>query len=385
MYILHETRSLRLTVRPVLSEQVVVIENLEGNEGLEMQFSVRRGIDNTTSSGQATIYNLPPEIRSIIEGQSRRIGNIDDLLADGTLWTTGPSDDQQDEAAVSRSQGYATVLLEAGYDGALSTIFSGTAIFAQTEASSVDSKRRDRQGRVILAPTAGITTETIISASSGIAQVALGVANQTFARGTDTFQVLDYLRRVLKLGPGNVTSTNWQRFLADAAGAINRNGQSLFSQTSVLSSAYTVTEAADQQLEEFLRFTGIRFFVDEGELWLLPRQGFIDGPIAQLEPLKETPRRPRPGQLECKAYLSPAVAPGRLVRVDDATGAASGVYRCDTVAHNIGSNASEEAETVVLLSLKRPAAPGGTQYLTDLQRLALDVDDAVLDGLLGLK
>lgn len=348
MYLLHRTRSLRLTVRPVLSDQVVVFENLEANEGLEMQFSVRRSINSTTSSGQAIVYNLPASVRGIIEGQSRRIGNIDDLLVDGTLWSTGPADVEEDEATTSAGQGYAAIQIEAGYDGALSTIFSGTAIFAETG----------------LAATAGITTETLITASSGIAQVALGVANQTFAKGTDTFQVLDYLRRVLKLGPGNTTPANWSRFLADAAGAINRNGQSLFSQTSILAAAYTVTESADQQLEEFLRYTGIRYFIDEGELWLLPRQGFIDGPIAQLEPLLEAPRRPRPGQLECKAYLTPAVAPGRLVRVD-ATGiddAASGVYRCDDVAHNIGSSASEEAETTVLLSLKRPA-PGGTQYL----------------------
>ncbi|MBL8971737.1 MAG: hypothetical protein JNK56_14190 [Myxococcales bacterium] len=359
MYILHRTRSMRLIVRPIGVAQQVVIENMSGNEGLEMQFSVRRSIGDSTSSGQVTVFNLPDSIRSLIEGQGSRVGNIDDLIEDGTLWSVGP-EESDDEATVASQQGYATIELQAGYDEAVSTIFSGTAIFTQTVPTATSpTPRRDSDGRFAKAVLgAGITTETVIVASSGIAQVALSQANETFARGTDTFVILEHLRRVLKLGPGNCTPANWLKFLAGAAGAINKNGQSLFSQTSVLASSFTVTDNAAQQLEEFLRFTGIRYFVDAGELWLLPRQGFIEGPIVTLEPLKEAPRRPRPGHLECKAFLTPAIAPGHLVRVD-ATGidtTSSGVYRCDEVMHTIGSSAAEEAETTVHLSRRQPAA-----------------------------
>jgi len=359
MYILHDTRSMRLIVRPVGVATEIVVENMSGNEGLEMQFSVRRSIGDSASTGQAVIFNLPDSIRTLIEGQGSRVGNIDDLIEDGTLWSVG-EEASDDETAIASQQGYATIELQAGYDGSVSTIFSGTAIFTQTVPSASSSTpRRDSEGRFAKAVLgAGITTETTIIASSGIAQVALSQANETFAKGTDTFVILEHLRRVLKLGPGNCTPINWLKYLADAAGAINKNGQSLFSQTSVLSSSFTVTDNAAQQLEEFLRFTGLRYFVDDGQLWLLPRQGFIEGPIVTLEQLKEAPRRPRPGHLECKAFLTPAVAPGHLVRVDatDIDTTSSGVYRCDEVMHVIGSSAAEEADTTVHLSRRQPLA-----------------------------
>lgn len=338
--LLHKTRSMRLVIRPVLSDQEIVIENLEGNEGLEMQFQVRRSINSTTSSGSVTIYNLPRSLRGLVEGEARRIGNIDDLIEDGTLWSIGPLDEVGSQATPA-NQGYATIEIQAGYDGAVSTIFLGTTLDTVTKDDT-------------------ITIETVITASSGISQVALSVANQTFDRGTDTFVVLDALRRTLKLGPGNCTPANWAKFLADAALVKNRGGQSIFAQSSVLSAPYMVTDAADQQLDEFLKYTGVRWFIDEGELWLMPRLGYIEGPVARLEPLKERPARNPAGLLVCRAFLTPSAKPGRQVLLDG-TGvddAVTALYRCDEVAHDGDTNASGEYSTTVTLSHRRPV-PGG--------------------------
>lgn len=331
---------MRLVIRPVLSDKEIVIENLSGNEGLEMQFQVKRSINETTSSGSVTIFNLPRSLRGLVEGEARRIGNIDDLIEDGTLWSVGLLD-EIGAPATPANQGYATIEIQAGYDGALSTIFFGTMLHSETRDDT-------------------ITVETVINASSGISQVALSQANQSFDRGTDSFVVLNYLRRVLKLGPGNCTPENWSKFLADAAGVRNRAGQTVFTQASVLAAPYVVTDAADQQLDDFLKYTGVRWFIDEGELWLLPRLGYIEGPVARLEPLKERPARNDAGLLVCRCFLTAAVKPGRQVLLDG-TGvddAVTALYRCDVAEHDGDTNASGEYSTTVTLSQRRPV-PGG--------------------------
>lgn len=320
------------------SASEIVLENLEGNNGLEMQFSVRRGIDMLTSSGMLKIFNLPEEMRSRIAGEVRTIGRIEDVDLGGPVWPIGMLDDIGSQATPA-ALGYATVEIQAGYDGSLSTIFAGTLMDCQV----VDDR---------------VTSETTLYASSGIAQVALSSAGQTFAAGTATFAVLDTLRRVLKLGPGNCTQETWLNFISQAALHTNKNGAALFSASSVLAAPYIVTDAADQQLEQFLAYSGVRHFIDEGELWLVPRVGFIPGAPAKLGRLKERPRRTPSGQLDCKAFFSGDVRPGRLVYVD-ATGvdpALTGTYRCDNLSHDGGTNASEEYSTQVLVSQRQVQA-----------------------------
>lgn len=129
------------------SASELVLENLEGNNGLEMQFSVRRGIDMLTSSGMLKIFNLPEEMRSRIAGEVRTIGRIEDVDLGGPVWPIGMLDDLEAQATPA-ALGYATVEIQAGYDGALSTIFSGTL----TDCIPSDD---------------GVTSETSLYASSG--------------------------------------------------------------------------------------------------------------------------------------------------------------------------------------------------------------------------
>lgn len=391
--ILHRTRSMRLIVRPAITptspaiqaaaakaaalidsgtdpalaqllvdieglkgaaqQEEIIIENLEGNEGLEMQFSVRRGVDMRTSSAMVKIFNLPDNDLQRMAGASRTIGRIEDVDLGGPVWSIGMLDEVGTQATPA-ALGYAAVELQAGYDGALSTIFAGTLMDCMT--SDEHGQTQGSDGRSTPGRMHGITSETTLTASSGIAQVTLSSAGQTFAAGSSSFAVLDTLRRVLKLGPGNCSQDTWLRFLNQSALHTNKNGQALFSATSVLAAPYIVTDAADEQLEQFLKYTGIRYFIDEGELWLVPRIGYIAGPPAKLEPLKERPRPTPSGQLEVRAYLSVGARPGHLVDLDDPDIEPSlvGSYRCDHVDHDIGSNASEEASTTLLLSQRRP-------------------------------
>lgn len=348
-----------LAAQTAAMDQAIVIENLEGNNGLEMQFQVRRGIDMSTSTASVKIFNLPESDLKRIAGEAREIGRIEDVDLGGPVWSIGQLDDVGSEATTPEALGYATVELQAGYDGNLSTIFAGTLM----DCSTTDElgQTRDSNGRFTSSRYVGVTSETTLTASSGISQVALSSAAQTFEAGTSTFAILDALRRTLKLGPGNCTPDTWLRYIVEAALHTNKLGQAIFSATSLLTAPYIITDAADEQLEQFLKYSGVKYFIDQGELWLVPRIGFIEGTPAKLEPMKERPRTTTSGQLECKSFLSPGVRPGYLVTLDadDVDPVLSGTYRCDNLQHDISSSANEEATTIVQLSQRQPllAAP----------------------------
>lgn len=366
------------TLKGSAASEEIIIDNLEGNEGLEMQFQVRRGIDMANSSAQVKIFNLPDSDLARIAGEAKEIGRIEDIDLGGALWPIG-ADDEVGGQATPASLGYAGVELQAGYDGNLSTIFTGTLMGCMTTDEL--GQTRDDKGRFTSGRMHGVTSETTLTASSGIVQSALSSACQTFEAGTQSFAVLDALRRTLRLGPGNCTQENWLRFLNQAALHMNKGGQALFSATSTLGAPYVITDAADEQLEQFLKYTGVRHFIDEGELWLVPRIGFIDGTPARLEPLKERPRSTPSGQLEVKVYLSPGVKPGHLVALDasevDAT--VSGEYRVDHLDHDISSSANEEASTTLLLAQRQPVGA----FLARLEAERVARQNQVLADLLG--
>lgn len=358
----------------------IVIENLEGNNGLEMRFVVRRGIDMATSSAAITIFNLPDSDLARIAGEARSIGRIEDIDLGGALWPIG-ADESPDGAgqATPASLGYAGVELQAGYDGNLSTIFAGTLMGCDTNDEL--GQTRDWQGRFTSGKMHGVTSETTLTASSGIVQSALSSACQTFEAGTNSFTVLDALRRTLRLGPGNCTPENWLKFLNQAALHKNKSGQALFSATSALSAPYIIADAADEQLEQFLKYTGVRHFVDEGQLWLVPRIGFIDGTPARLDRLKERPRSTPSGQLECKVFLTPGVQPGHLVVLDEQgiDETLAGEYRVEHFDHEVSSNAGEEASTTLLLAQRHPVGA----YLSRLEAERIAKQNATLADLLG--
>ena len=105
------------------------------------------------------------------------------------------------------------------------------------------------------------------------------------------------------------------------------------------------------------------------------------------------------GYVSLSCLLCGRVRPGRLVNLTEAGLALAsrglsasaaqvrrakvppGIYRADEVGHRGDTGSGQYLTSMKLRPITQPAA---SMALSDYQRLALDVDDVVLGGLLGL-
>lgn len=283
--IYRRSRSCRLTVIPADGEPVV-LSNMEQDSGYSMRFRVLRTMDDRLGTLEASVYNLPPDLLGPIEAsQVRRVDDLDAALAGVTLQVAGVDPD----GAEAGPAGFAAVEVEAGYDGALTRI--GRAV-----GCVVDSDRED-----------DVTNVTTISALESLDGLLLGVPSATFPAGAATFEVVDYLRRCLGLGPGNLTPALWQALLG----------------TSTLSAPYHATSGdALELLRGFMQYLAPRWWVDDRQFWVCGRDGvpnfgkvppFLPGAPKTLPPAVRRPRRVQGGFVEFACFLAPDVVPGELV------------------------------------------------------------------------
>ena len=360
------TRSARLRITSAEGE-VVVVENMEGDRGFRIGFEARRTMDESPGEFRCTVLNLPPDVLGAFESaQPSRVDDLDKLLAGKSLQSAVLADDGSDALAA----GFAVVELEAGFDGSVSRIFR--AIVGRITTNSDTAQGRDRSGRFTSQSINDDTTlETIVVAGEDYDSV-LSLVACSFGAGTPTFDVVDYLRRVAGLGPGNCDPVTFAAILGESridSPYHSSGGQPL------------------ARISEVLKYLDCRWFVDDRELWLCARDGVVsptgalpwvaDGPPEEPEPLIGRPRRVDGGYVELTCFLCPRVRPGRLVRLTPGGLALAeqglspklaavqraqippGLYRADDVSHRGTTGDGDFTTTLKLRPVVLPESLGG--------------------------
>lgn len=360
--IYRKTRSARLRLTTAEGE-VVVVENLQGDEGFRIGFEARRTMDESPGEFTATVLNLPPDVLGAFESaQPSRIDDLDALLAGKQLQSAVLADDCSDALAA----GFAVVELEAGYDGALSRVFRAIGVRIDTAPDSDD-----------------VTLVTTLKVDEG-ADSVLSLVAASYPAGTPTFDYVDYLRRVAGLGLGNCNPLTFAAILGDSrldSPVHSSGGQPL------------------ARLAECLKYLECRWFVDDRELWLCARDGVVsptgalpwvaDGPPEEPEPMIGRPRRVDGGYVDLTCFLCPRIRPGRLVRLTPGGLALAeqslspkqaaiqraqvppGLYRADVVTHRGTTGPGEAVTNLKLRPVVLPEGAGNLYQGVDLNALTL--------------
>jgi hypothetical protein len=333
------TRSARLRVTTP-DGVVVTAENLQGDVGPGIEFECKRSMDEYPGEFTLRAYNLPAEALGVIEyAQVRRVDDLDRMLQ-GVILKTGQVNPQADDALAA---GFCIVELEAGYDGVMSRIFRAVG-------SRIRTRRIDGD----------LTDETTIEAAEDLDAVLLGVPLRSFPPGASTFELVDYLRQIAGLGPGNLSPANLAALLGESR----------------LNSGYHCSGGqALSHLKNVLQYLPLRWFIDDREMWIcgrddVPNTGgvpaYVADFIAEPDLLLSRPERADGGRVRIECLLCPRVRVGRLVRLTPAGLALAlqglspsqqqqayamvppGLYRLDEVEHK-GSTSSGDWTTTMLL------------------------------------
>lgn len=333
------TRSARLTVT-IPDGQVVTIENMRGDSGFSMSFEAKRTMDEHPGEFSVSVYNLPPDVLSSLElAQVRRIDDADILLTGDILQVSQVSPTGDDALA----SGWPIVEFEAGYDEVVTRVFR--AIGASINTEPVDG---------------AITTETTIRSVENLDGGLLGLPVSVFPAGAAIFDVVDYLRRIAGLGPGNLTP-------ATLAGIIG---------PAKLSSPYALSGGeAMAHLKNVLQWLAVRWFIDDREIWVCGRDGvpnpykapaYVADGIDEPDLLLSPPQRDSGGRVIVECLLCPRIRVGRLVQLTEAGLSAAlqglapqiqqialakvppGLYRCDEVSHRGSTTGGDWTTTMTL-------------------------------------
>lgn len=318
------SRSMRLTVRTP-DGVTVVAENLDGDNGPAMSFSARRTMDDSPGEYTVTAWNLPPAAVSAIKyGGVRKPDDLDSILSGLVLQTAAlPTD-----GAAALTAGYLIVEVEAGYDGTLGRVYR-----------SIGSRVRSRR------PEGDLDDETTIASVEDLDGALLGLPTAVFPAGATTFELVDYLRRIAGIGPGNLNQANWAAILGDSR----------------LSSPYHCGGGqALSRLRSVLQYMPLRWFIDDREFWVCGRDdmpnfgsvpAYVADEVGEPDLLLRRPERVDGGYVQVECLLCPRLRVGRLVRLTEAGLAAPlqglspdavqealadvppGLYRLDSLEH----------------------------------------------------
>ena len=313
--------------------------------------------------------------------QTTRVDDLDALLYSKTLQAAVVDPDGADALAA----GLLIVEVEAGYEGNVSRVFQVIGARATTtdDFGSRGNQARGRDGR-FARQLMGVTQRTSIDGDENLDGSLLGLPMATFPAGATLFEVVDYLRRLAGLGPGNLSYANFTQIAGDAR----------------LDAPYHVAGGrALALLKEVLQYyPPLRWFIDDREIWICARDGvpnpygalawIADGEPEEPEAIIGRPAKVEGGFVSVTCFLCPRIRPGRLVRLT-AGGLAltehgltptadqvkraqvpPGIYRCEEVEHR-GTTGPGEFQTTMRL---RPIVSAvASTNITDAERLLIDL------------
>lgn len=301
------TRSARLTVTTP-EGTTIAVDNMVGDSGFSMEFEAKRTMSDSLGEFSVTVYNMPQEAISIIESaQVRRVDDIDQILVGAGLQVSLVNSSGEDALGA----GFLVCELQAGYDEDVSRVFRAIGLRTSSGYGSNDDAPRGADGRFVR-KMGGVTHSTTLTALDALDGVLLGLPLRSFLAGATLFELVDYLRGLAGLGPGNLTPALLGRLIGDAK----------------LSSGYNVSGGeALAHLRNVLQYYPLRWFVDDRELWLcgrddVPNPGgvpaYVDDEIVEPDLLTTRPRRTDGGRVLAECLLCPRLLPGRLVRLTEA-------------------------------------------------------------------
>lgn len=353
--IYRKTRSVRLRVTTPDGE-VISIDNLKGDQGFRLGFSCVRSMNEEPGTGQVTALNLPAEALGILEAaQATRVDDLDALLYSRTLQAAVVDPDGADALAA----GFLIAEVEAGYEGSTSRVFQ---VIGARASTSDDYGKRSAGNTRGGGRLRGITQVTTIEGDECLDGALLGLPTATFPAGATLFELVDYLRRVAGLGPGNCDYLTFTAIAGDAH----------------LDAPYHVSGGrALAIMKEVLQYyPPLRWFVDDREMWICARDGvpnpngalawIADGPPEEPEAIIGRPAKVDGGMVSVTCFLCPRIRPGRLVRLTPGGLALAdqgmtpdpeavkraqvppGVYRCERVEHR-GTTGPGEFQTEMRL------------------------------------
>lgn len=294
---LHTTGA-KLIVSPADAGVDIVIDS-RGSQGQRILYDVVRTATPAPNTGTVTVVNLAERTRRLIDGAIpatqlvlappgsafETLGKGDDALV-ATKYATDATIVELPEVLARRYQ-YAYVKLAAGYDGVVSSVTEGTS-----------SKSRSKKS--------GLEWLTAIEVGDGQAALAHAAVARTFDAGSPVFPAVRHLVQVMGLLSGNVDRATWDKL--DIWGGAIYAGEQYFL------TSYTPHGDPADQLSLLLGSYGIRWFVDQGQAWLLSRDGYLPGPVAELGVPREEPEITDTG-IRVVVNHNAVVRPGGRARV----------------------------------------------------------------------
>lgn len=258
--------------------QTIDIENKDGR-GIRIVFSVERSFDpdeNKPQFAEIRLYNLSADTRFVIEGlkgirapvpatwsKAQLLASDAERNYAGPDAIAAPVDPKPglelpaDPVKSSHKFGYAYVRLFAGYNRKMGQIFEGSVIVPRS--AKVDP----------------LTWETRLVVGDGALGQTKAIANTSFPPGTEMIVVLRHLVRLLGVGTGNLSDTEFKRILA----AGQQQAQKPFATSSRLAWSYNPSGAsAWDDLAELLELSSVKWIIDGGNFYLLEPDGHMPSP-----------------------------------------------------------------------------------------------------------
>jgi hypothetical protein len=286
---------------------------------LEIDMSCTMSISPDANTAMVRIMNLSRKTRESLAGVTRRSLDVSGLIAGqpAVLSSLGGVPAVQ---ATAVERGDCGVEIYGGYTDKPALLFLGTSQWVRHRHE-------------------GPTWITEMQVGDGLSTMMEGVASRSFPPGATTFEVVQYLVRVMALGQGNLSEAS----LAAAIG----------SQYSTFPFGWTSFGDAKWALTQVLGNTA-EWFVDRGEFYVVARGTALPDVPAIVSVDTGMIYSPEPaefGKIRVRSIMRPDIRIGRKVRVVGPY--YEGVYRAEVVTHN-ANNRGGTATTDVLLS----AAPG---------------------------
>lgn len=262
--------------------QTIELANPNG-QGIRISFSVDRSFnaeENKPQFAEIKLYNLAAGTRHTIEGlrgirspvpaswsKAQILMSDADRNYDGPDAIAAPPDPlpgielPADPVKSSHKFGYAYVRLSAGYNRKMGQIFEGSVIVPQS---------------VKIDPT---TWETKLIVGDGALGASKAIANTSFPAGTEMITILRHLVRLLGVGFGNLSDSEWKRVLA----AGQQQAQRPFLTSSKTSWSYNPSGAsAWDDLAELLELSSVKWIIDSGNFYLLEPDGHLPAPAVDM-------------------------------------------------------------------------------------------------------